>query len=634
MDTFWSLTENGIVRTAGQAFTDTIEMAGNHIAAIVTYGVDEKGVLRLARELYYPQMRVRPRDTYGTLHAYHSEDERQVFAVDGSVVEECPEKFRFDGVLCSVSTDSTRTLCITRWMFPCVNTSAYMEHTVVENISGHTCEVSVEAVCRTGYVRGAAGVYQIKTAGTPVRVVLAPGESFQNDLCFSAGLHTEALPVPDGAAELSLRQSMVHKLCDGSLILDCPDRELVQFFRLAKLRAAESIFDTVEGPLHSPGGGPYYAAVWTNDQAEYAGPFFPFMGCERANKASLNAYQLFARFMSPDMNPIPSSIIDEGRDFWAGAGDRGDAAMYLYGCARYLLAMGDVSLAKELFWTIQWAADYCLSRRTENGIIASDSDELEGRLPSGNANLSTSSLTYAGLVSAAALAKELQETELAEKWMQDARNLCKDMEVFFGAQISGFDTYRYYEGNDVLRSWICLPLAMGIYERKKGTVNALLSEKLFRDDGILSVEGDNIFWDRSTLYAFRGILNAGESDRVYPYMQRYIHRRLLGAHVPYAVEAFPEGNQRHLSAESALFCRVITEGLCGMLPVGLHRILLRPSVPSSLGRLKVSRVCACGSCFDVEILCKEGGYQVSITYSDGHVQEAFVPPGDSLMISL
>ena len=178
MDTFWSLTEKGIVRTAKQTFLDTIEMAGNHIAAIITYGVDEKGRLKLARELCYPQLRVRPRNTYGTLHAYHGENERQVFWVDGKTVEECPEKFQFDGVLCSVSTDSTHTLSITRWMFPCVNVSAYMEHTVVKNISCHICKVSTAAVCRTEYVQGAAGAYKIEVISSPVNVELAPGASF------------------------------------------------------------------------------------------------------------------------------------------------------------------------------------------------------------------------------------------------------------------------------------------------------------------------------------------------------------------------------------------------------------------------------------------------------------------------
>ena len=67
-------------------------------------------------------------------------------------------------------------------------------------------------------------------------------------------------------------------------------------------------------------------------------------------------------------------------------------------------------------------------------------------------------------------------------------------------------------------------------------------------------EGNDTFWDRSTLYALRGILNAGHSDEVYQFLEYYVNKRLLTEHVPYAVEAYPEGNQRHLSAESALFC--------------------------------------------------------------------------------
>ena len=37
--------------------------------------------------------------------------------------------------------------------------------------------------------------------------------------------------------------------------------------------------------------------------------------------------------------------------------------------------------------------------------------------------------------------------------------------------------------------------------------------------------------------------------------------RLLGERVPYVVEAFPEYNMRHLSVESALYARTITDGL-------------------------------------------------------------------------
>ncbi len=49
------------------------------------------------------------------------------------------------------------------------------------------------------------------------------------------------------------------------------------------------------------------------------------------------------------------------------------------------------------------------------------------------------------------------------------------------------------------------------------------------------------------------------------------HREFLemsGERVPYPVEAYPEGNMKHLSAESALYCRVITDGLLNIVSDG------------------------------------------------------------------
>lgn len=634
MTPLWTLEGNAIRRGADTPFADSIEMAGHETAAIVTYGVDADGRLRLSRELCYPRLRTLPRDTFGTLHAMHGEEERQVFCVDGRPVEECPQEFTLAGLVCIRSQDRAGRLCILRWLFPCMERAGYLEHTVVENRTDRLLTVSTEGLHRTRWERGAQGIYTVEADCPAASARLAPGGALVSDLFFSARLHTQPAWHPDGGRELEGRRRFVKSIFEDALVLDCADQELAAFFRFAKLRAAESIFDTAAGPLHSPGGGPYYAAVWANDQAEYAGPFFPFLGYPRANEASANAYDLFARFMGPDMRPIPSSVIDEGRDFWEGAGDRGDAAMYLYGCARYLLALGDRQAAADRLWTLEWAARYCLSRRTADGVIASDHDELEGRLPAGDANLCTSSLAYGGLLSAAALAEELERPELAVSWRAAAAELREAIGRFFGAAVSGFDTYRYYEGNTQLRSWICMPLTVGIYDRQAGTADALLSPRLFQDDGLLSVEGDVTFWDRSTLYAFRGILNAGQSDRVYPFMRRYIAQRLLGAHVPYAVEAYPEGNQRHLSGESALFCRVVTEGLCGMTPVGLRRLELRPAVPECLGWIRLSGIRACGGCFDLELTRREGGHDVRAVHTDGRVFTAFVPAGEGVFLDI
>lgn len=47
--------------------------------------------------------------------------------------------------------------------------------------------------------------------------------------------------------------------------------------------------------------------------------------------------------------------------------------------------------------------------------------------------------------------------------------------------------------------------------------------------------------------------------------------------IPYPIEAWPEGNQRHLSAESGLYCRIIIEGMFGIRPTGLHTFVLTPN---------------------------------------------------------
>ena len=132
---------------------------------------------------------------------------------------------------------------------------------------------------------------------------------------------------------------------------------------------------------------------------------------------------------------------------------------------------------------------------------------------------------------------------------------------FYPLYVEGFDTYKYYEGNDVLRSWICIPLTVGIQDRKDATIQALFSPRLWTENGLLTQAGSETFWDRSTLYALRGVYACGETEKATDYLRFYSSQRLLGEHVPYAIEAWPEGNQRHLSAESGLYCRIITEVL-------------------------------------------------------------------------
>ena len=97
------------------------------------------------------------------------------------------------------------------------------------------------------------------------------------------------------------------------------------------------------------------------------------------------------------------------------------------------------------------------------------------------------------------------------------------IERHFGREVSGFRTYRYYKGCEVLRSWIGIPLCMGIYDRAEGTTAALFSPALWTGGGMLSAEGDKkgVTWDRSLLYAFRGVFAAGLGDCVTDKLREY-----------------------------------------------------------------------------------------------------------------
>jgi hypothetical protein len=67
------------------------------------------------------------------------------------------------------------------------------------------------------------------------------------------------------------------------------------------------------------------------------------------------------------------------------------------------------------------------------------------------------------------------------------------------------------------------------------------------------------------------------------------------------VEAWPEGNQRHLAAESALNCRTFTEGLFGMRPTGLRSFALTLRFPPPWNDMSLKNVRAFGETFHIEV---------------------------------
>lgn len=592
----WDLDEDRVLPHG-----DHLEMSGKYVSQYVAYHVDENKKVQVEQTLVWPFLRMIPNDTHGSMKTVHQGIVvNPKIRMEGRIVDFTGEQITFDGIL-RIWENNGNGIQICRSFYPSPDEKSAFLKLSINNNGMVPIVFSISDCVEKGTQRGVHGIYVHECAcSRKGQLSLEPGCSMDIFFSYSARKLMEDPVLYDGRISEAKRCNFLMESRD-SLELITPDPILNQAFAFAKIRSTESIFETKAGLLHSPGGLHYYAAVWTNDQAEYANPFFAYTGRKEPIESAIHCYRLYQPFMGPGYEAIPSSIVAEGNDIWEGKGDRGDAAMYAYGASRFLLTLGDEEIARELFPAIKWCLTYCEKKKTEEGVIFSDSDELEGRFPSGNTNLATSCLTYEALRTGAILAQELGETKLAEDYLNRREELGEAIEQYFGARIRGFDTYRYCETSDALRSWICIPLTMGLTNRKEGTIDALFSKRLWNRDGLATMEGDHTFWDRSTLYALRGTFSAGETELGIEYLAAYSKRRTLGEHVPYPVEAYPEGNQRHLSAESALYCRIYIEGLLGLSPTGFKRLTCRPALPKTWDCVILKRIQSGQNLFDLEI---------------------------------
>jgi len=660
----WSIADDGAITwpvKSTEAHDDNVEMTGRKVSVIVTYGVTN-GALSLGEFVIFPTFRTVPQGTRSHISAKFAAGDEPRIVVNGvELTNSVVTGVRQKGVL-EIHGRIGDGIAWTRTIFPSTDQPAVIEIISLTNNSVVTRSDEVVTIrlddtpkaVRAGLTNGLDGPYLMSAQVVdPAERKLKPGESVTYVRVFSARRTTEPVVTIDVAAELQARTASIANYLD-KLRLETPDKVLNNAFAFAKIRAAESIILTKGGLMHAPGGGRYYAAIWANDQGEYGPPFFPFLGDATGNLAASNAFRLFATYLNPDYKPIPSSIVAEGVTNWHGAGDRGDMAMLAYGASRYVLASGDRELAMQEWPLIEWCLEYCHRKIDTNGVVASDADELENRFPSGRANLCTSSLYYDALNSAVDLGKELGKPQSQlDRYAEQAGAIRGAIENFFGAEVEGFHTYRYFDKSvpsvnaralqrhkhyadepDHLRAWICIPLTVGIFDRKEGTIAALFSPRLWTPDGLATEAGDTVFWDRSTLYALRGVFASGETEKALAYLQAYSQRRLLGEHVPYPVEAYPEGNQSHLGAESALYCRIYTEGLFGIRPTGLHSFTCTPRLPKDWPSMALRHVRAFGNDFDLTISRAGDKLKVDVSAGGKMLKSVEIAEGDTARIDL
>lgn len=575
---------------------DNIEMSGKKVSAIIYYDVNKDKEVKINREIIYPQLRT-IEDDWKKYRAYHkltySNEIEPTITMEGfNLIFKQIDSVKIDGKLTFYHTP-VEGIVLKRTLFPSMNERLFVENWELTNTKDKAKELKIDETNITAEITGYKGKYTTHVYNDAKKQVnLKPKAPYNFTLYFSAAIDNEPI-IGFRFKEIEEERDTFLKNIKENLVLETSNTVIDQLFYFSKIRASESIFESKMGLVHSPGGGNYYTGIWANDQIEYSGPFFPFLGYDTGIEAAKNAYLMFLKNIPKDFTPICYAFEIDGELPNCGK-DRGDAAMIAYGASQFLLRYADKDFARKIWPLIEWSINYCHKMMNAEGVVLSETDEMEGRISTGEANLSTNSLYYGGLKNASYLAKELGYDSLSTLYLKRSIKLSDSIENYFGYEIEDLNTYRYFKGNTHLRHWICLPLVMGIEKRAKETATALL-EKLWTLNGVLvELNSDSrkspVFWDRATLYALRGTFKAGFFDKSLEKLEEYSKKRLLGDHVPYAVEAYPENNMKHLSSESALYCRLIIEGILSFEQTGFNSFSIKPQLSAKLSKLNLSNL--------------------------------------------
>jgi hypothetical protein len=102
----------------------------------------------------------------------------------------------------------------------------------------------------------------------------------------------------------------------------------------------------------------------------------------------------------------------------------------------------------------------------------------------------------------------------------------------------------------------------------------------------------------------------------------------------HVLEAYPENNMRHLSAESALYVRIITEGLLGIEPTGFNSFMISPYLPENWENFKLEKIKAFKSSIDISLKRTKKGVQLTVLSGGRKIYDKKVSSGEKIEIKL
>ena len=540
-----------------------------------------------------------------------------------------PAKADFNGIL-TLTYPESHGVVASRTIYPSMTRALVLEEWRLVNAGRQAVRIEVQP----GRIE--------KTEGEQVRMIwqcpaletreLPPGGALTIPTHVLARLSDEPDPVVDVASERAARQALVEAAWNGPGRLETPDRDLNTAYALQKFHVLECPIETHRGVITHNGSLTYSPGIWANDPVEYSSPLFPFFGDPALNEAAMNMYRVWLdHCREQGADPFPGSF--EHAALKLTQKHRGDDAMVLYGLSKFLLFQGDRAAAEEMWPLIEISAGSVQQNTREDGVVASKTDEMEGRYPTGDANLSTSSLAYGGYRLAACLARALGKAEAAE-FDRRADRLRAAIESFFGAEIEGFQTYRYFKENTVLRGWILLPPAMGITQRQDATLDAMVSDRLWParmqgGDILAASDRRETEWGRETYYALRVLFKAGRTEQALDLTRRVVKAQIFGPRGPY-----PDEDAIDMLCPGSLYPRVFTEGMFGIVPTGLDAFECTPFLPENWPRMALRDVKAFGATWDLMVEREGDRQKVTVTRGGQTVYSGSAPAGTVHAVSL
>jgi len=530
-----------------------------------------------------------------------------------------PTRATFDGML-ELAHPANRGVLATRTVYPSPTKPLVLQQWELRNHTKKPIRLAVE-----GGRLPIQSILSVRSVTPSVEsVTVAPGKAFTFCQVIQCTLPGDPDIEVDVPAERRARRGLADAAYRGPCRLETPDPSLDLAFALQKLHVLECPIDTYKGTITHNGSLRYSPGVWANDPVEYSSPVFPFFGDARLNEAGLSMYRIWQDYCQENgIDPFPGSF--EHADLRLRPRGRGDDAMVLYALPKFLMFLGDRKAARELWPLVQFSAKSVEAHKTAEGVIASRTDEMEGRYPTGSANLSTSSLAYGGYCHAARLARALGKDATAGEFARRAAALRKAIERYFGAEVEGFKTYRYYKGNVTLRGWILLPLAMDITERREGTVDALISGKLWPNrlsgGDLLAESTRRTEWARETYYALRVLFKAGRTAEALRTTRCVVKAQVFGSEGPY-----PDEDAIDMLCPGSLYPRVFTEGVFGIVPTALDSFECTPWLPKAWPRMALRDVRAFGHSWDMVVERAGDGQRTTIRGTDGRVVFSGVGP--------